>query len=138
MLFYLKEIDFTKSYSQTTHTEEKSKLIRQLKQAKSLVEQLEQDKGMALAEAKRLTHEAIEQKDVEVGFASLVINLALLIRNYFDLMSVNLLLNRMPRSRLIFESTRHCFDPAFAFARTTTNCRFRTLLVQRHQGEEST
>ena len=48
--------------------EEKSKLIRQLKQAKSVVEQLEQDKGMALAEAKRLTHEAMEQKDTEVDY----------------------------------------------------------------------
>uniref|UniRef100_F7AFQ9 Uncharacterized protein n=2 Tax=Ciona intestinalis TaxID=7719 RepID=F7AFQ9_CIOIN len=47
--------------------EERSKLVRQLKQAKSVVEQLEQDKGMAVAEAKRLTHEAMEAKDGELN-----------------------------------------------------------------------
>jgi len=53
-------------FRQQSHLEEKTKLVRQLKQAKTLVEQLEQDKVMAVAEAKRQMHEMIEAKDKEV------------------------------------------------------------------------
>uniref|UniRef100_A0A8C5N4Y3 Uncharacterized protein n=1 Tax=Leptobrachium leishanense TaxID=445787 RepID=A0A8C5N4Y3_9ANUR len=49
------------------HTSEKTKLINQLRDAKNLVEQLEQDKGMVIAETKRQMHETLEMKEEEVS-----------------------------------------------------------------------
>ncbi|XP_063778646.1 golgin subfamily A member 4 isoform X3 [Pseudophryne corroboree] len=49
------------------HTSEKTKLITQLRDAKNLVEQLEQDKGMVIAETKRQMHEAMMMKEEEVS-----------------------------------------------------------------------
>ncbi|XP_078459032.1 golgin subfamily A member 4 isoform X4 [Lampetra planeri] len=49
------------------HTVEKTKLITQLGDAKNLIEQLEQDKGMAIAETKRQMHATLEAKEEEVG-----------------------------------------------------------------------
>uniref|UniRef100_S4RWZ0 Golgin A4 n=1 Tax=Petromyzon marinus TaxID=7757 RepID=S4RWZ0_PETMA len=49
------------------HTAEKTKLITQLGDAKNLIEQLEQDKGMAIAETKRQMHATLEAKEEEVG-----------------------------------------------------------------------
>ncbi|XP_056291197.1 golgin subfamily A member 4 isoform X2 [Pseudoliparis swirei] len=49
------------------HTTEKTKLITQLRDAKKLIEQLEQDKGMMIAETKRQMHEALEMKEDEVA-----------------------------------------------------------------------
>ncbi|XP_072009279.1 golgin subfamily A member 4 isoform X6 [Engystomops pustulosus] len=49
------------------HTGEKTKLITQLKDAKNLVEQLEQDKGMVIAETKRQMHETLMMKEEEVS-----------------------------------------------------------------------
>ncbi|XP_051791732.1 golgin subfamily A member 4 isoform X2 [Erpetoichthys calabaricus] len=48
------------------HTSEKTKLITQLRDAKNLVEQLEQDKGMVIAETKRQMHETLEIKEEEI------------------------------------------------------------------------
>ncbi|XP_078544395.1 golgin subfamily A member 4 isoform X1 [Lissotriton helveticus] len=49
------------------HTSEKTKLITQLRDAKNLIEQLEQDKGMVIAETKRQMHETLEVKEEEVN-----------------------------------------------------------------------
>ncbi|XP_062851905.1 golgin subfamily A member 4 isoform X2 [Trichomycterus rosablanca] len=49
------------------HTTEKTKLITQLKDAKNLIEQLEQDKGMVIAETKRQMHETLEMKEEEIA-----------------------------------------------------------------------
>ncbi|KAM6922748.1 golgin subfamily A member 4 isoform 3-T7 [Lycodopsis pacificus] len=49
------------------HTAEKTKLITQLRDAKNLIEQLEQDKGMVIAETKRQMHETLEMKEEEVA-----------------------------------------------------------------------
>ncbi|CAL8257679.1 unnamed protein product [Lota lota] len=49
------------------HTTEKTKLITQLRDAKNLVEQLEQDKGMVIAETKRQMHETLEMKEDEIA-----------------------------------------------------------------------
>ncbi|XP_037320794.2 golgin subfamily A member 4 isoform X3 [Pungitius pungitius] len=49
------------------HTTEKTKLITQLRDAKNLIEQLEQDKGMVIAETKRQMHETLEMKEEEVA-----------------------------------------------------------------------
>ncbi|XP_069469309.1 golgin subfamily A member 4 isoform X2 [Ambystoma mexicanum] len=49
------------------HTGEKTKLITQLRDAKNLIEQLEQDKGMVIAETKRQMHETLEVKEEEVN-----------------------------------------------------------------------
>ncbi|KAM6956121.1 golgin subfamily A member 4 isoform 2-T2 [Aplochiton taeniatus] len=49
------------------HTTEKTKLITQLRDAKNLIEQLEQDKGMVIAETKRQMHETLELKEEEVA-----------------------------------------------------------------------
>ncbi|XP_032876148.1 golgin subfamily A member 4 isoform X3 [Amblyraja radiata] len=49
------------------HTTEKTKLITQLRDAKNLIEQLEQDKGMVIAETKRQMHETLEMKEEEVS-----------------------------------------------------------------------
>ncbi|XP_075442633.1 golgin subfamily A member 4 isoform X3 [Ascaphus truei] len=49
------------------HTSEKTKLITQLRDAKNLIEQLEQDKGMVIAETKRQMHETLEMKEEEVS-----------------------------------------------------------------------
>ncbi|XP_073486678.1 golgin subfamily A member 4 isoform X2 [Aquarana catesbeiana] len=49
------------------HTSEKTKLITQLRDAKNLVEQLEQDKGMVIAETKRQMHETLMMKEEEVS-----------------------------------------------------------------------
>ncbi|XP_072268234.1 golgin subfamily A member 4 isoform X2 [Pyxicephalus adspersus] len=49
------------------HTSEKTKLITQLSDAKNLVEQLEQDKGMVIAETKRQMHETLMMKEEEVS-----------------------------------------------------------------------
>uniref|UniRef100_A0A3P9H0X2 Uncharacterized protein n=1 Tax=Oryzias latipes TaxID=8090 RepID=A0A3P9H0X2_ORYLA len=48
------------------HTTEKTKLITQLRDAKNLIEQLEQDKGMVIAETKRQMHETLEMKEDEI------------------------------------------------------------------------
>ncbi|XP_038628098.1 golgin subfamily A member 4 isoform X2 [Tachyglossus aculeatus] len=45
---------------------EKTKLITQLRDAKNLIEQLEQDKGMIIAETKRQMHETLELKEEEI------------------------------------------------------------------------
>ncbi|KAM8860342.1 golgin subfamily A member 4 isoform 2-T5 [Spinachia spinachia] len=49
------------------HTTEKTKLITQLRDAKNLIERLEQDKGMVIAETKRQMHETLEMKEEEVA-----------------------------------------------------------------------
>ncbi|XP_041327606.1 golgin subfamily A member 4 isoform X5 [Pyrgilauda ruficollis] len=49
------------------HMAEKTKLITQLRDAKNLIEQLEQDKGMVIAETKRQMHETLEMKEEEVA-----------------------------------------------------------------------
>ncbi|XP_075068711.1 golgin subfamily A member 4 isoform X2 [Mixophyes fleayi] len=49
------------------HSNEKTKLITQLRDAKNLVEQLEQDKGMVIAETKRQMHESLMMKEEEVS-----------------------------------------------------------------------
>ncbi|XP_019725898.1 golgin subfamily A member 4 isoform X3 [Hippocampus comes] len=49
------------------HTTEKSKLINQLRDVKNQNEQLEQDKGMVIAETKRQMHETLEMKEEEVA-----------------------------------------------------------------------
>ncbi|XP_078254022.1 golgin subfamily A member 4 isoform X3 [Rhinoraja longicauda] len=49
------------------HTTEKTKLITQLRDAKNLIEQLEQDKGMMVAETKRQMHETLEMKEEEIS-----------------------------------------------------------------------
>ncbi|XP_059827091.1 golgin subfamily A member 4 isoform X3 [Hypanus sabinus] len=49
------------------HTAEKTKLITQLRDAKNLIEQLEQDKGMVIAETKRQMHETLEMKEEEIS-----------------------------------------------------------------------
>ncbi|KAJ3610881.1 hypothetical protein NHX12_022971 [Muraenolepis orangiensis] len=49
------------------HSAEKTKLITQLRDAKNLIEQLEQDKGMVIAETKRQMHETLEMKEDEVA-----------------------------------------------------------------------
>lgn len=49
------------------HMGEKTKLITQLRDAKNLIEQLEQDKGMVIAETKRQMHETLEMKEEEVA-----------------------------------------------------------------------
>nr|XP_013011837.1 golgin subfamily A member 4 isoform X1 [Cavia porcellus] len=48
------------------HMAEKTKLITQLRDAKNLIEQLEQDKGMVIAETKRQMHETLELKEEEI------------------------------------------------------------------------
>uniref|UniRef100_A0A8C5KJ69 Golgin A4 n=1 Tax=Jaculus jaculus TaxID=51337 RepID=A0A8C5KJ69_JACJA len=48
------------------HMAEKTKLITQLRDAKNLIEQLEQDKGMVITETKRQMHETLELKDEEI------------------------------------------------------------------------
>ncbi|XP_072119176.1 golgin subfamily A member 4 isoform X1 [Mobula birostris] len=48
-------------------TAEKTKLITQLRDAKNLIEQLEQDKGMVIAETKRQMHETLEMKEEEIS-----------------------------------------------------------------------
>ncbi|XP_043364735.1 LOW QUALITY PROTEIN: golgin subfamily A member 4 [Dermochelys coriacea] len=48
------------------HMAEKTKLITQLRDAKNLIEQLEQDKGMVIAETKRQMHETMEMKEEEI------------------------------------------------------------------------
>lgn len=49
------------------HMAEKTKLITQLRDAKDLIEQLEQDKGMVIAETKRQMHETLEMKEEEIA-----------------------------------------------------------------------
>ncbi|XP_038665754.1 golgin subfamily A member 4 isoform X2 [Scyliorhinus canicula] len=49
------------------HTAEKTKLITHLRDAKNLIEQLEQDKGMVIAETKRQMHETLEMKEEEIS-----------------------------------------------------------------------
>lgn len=49
------------------HTTEKTKLINQLRDAKNHIEQLEQDKGMVIAETKRQMHETLEMKEEEIA-----------------------------------------------------------------------
>ncbi|KAM9308232.1 golgin subfamily A member 4 [Gastrophryne carolinensis] len=49
------------------HSGEKTKLITQLRDAKNLVEQLEQDKGMVIAETKRQMHETLMKNEEEVS-----------------------------------------------------------------------
>ncbi|XP_028324611.1 golgin subfamily A member 4 isoform X3 [Gouania willdenowi] len=49
------------------HTNEKTKLINQLRDAKNHIEQLEQDKGMVIAETKRQMHETLEMKEEEIA-----------------------------------------------------------------------
>ncbi|XP_078072766.1 golgin subfamily A member 4 isoform X2 [Mustelus asterias] len=49
------------------HSAEKTKLITQLRDAKNLIEQLEQDKGMVIAETKRQMHETLEIKEEEIS-----------------------------------------------------------------------
>ncbi|XP_039378697.1 golgin subfamily A member 4 isoform X3 [Mauremys reevesii] len=49
------------------HMTEKTKLITQLRDAKNLIEQLEQDKGMVIAETKRQMHETMEMKEEEIA-----------------------------------------------------------------------
>ncbi|XP_047208230.1 golgin subfamily A member 4 isoform X3 [Girardinichthys multiradiatus] len=49
------------------HTTEKTKLITQLRDAKNLIEQLEQDKGMVIAETKWQMHETLEMKEEEIA-----------------------------------------------------------------------
>ncbi|XP_027715157.1 golgin subfamily A member 4 isoform X3 [Vombatus ursinus] len=49
------------------HMAEKTKLITQLRDAKNLIEQLEQDKGMVIAETKRQMHETLEMKEGEIA-----------------------------------------------------------------------
>ncbi|XP_049997695.1 golgin subfamily A member 4 isoform X4 [Alexandromys fortis] len=49
------------------HMAEKTKLITQLRDAKNLIEQLEQDKGMVLTETKRQMHETLELKEEEIA-----------------------------------------------------------------------
>ncbi|CAN2389632.1 Golgi to plasma membrane protein transport, partial [Pristimantis euphronides] len=49
------------------HTSEKTKLITQLRDAKNVIEQLEQDKGMVIAETKRQMHETLMMKEEEVS-----------------------------------------------------------------------
>ncbi|XP_006890659.1 PREDICTED: golgin subfamily A member 4 isoform X1 [Elephantulus edwardii] len=49
------------------HMAEKTKLITQLRDAKNLIEQLEQDKGMVIAETKRQMHETLEMKEEEIA-----------------------------------------------------------------------
>ncbi|XP_060781327.1 golgin subfamily A member 4 isoform X2 [Neoarius graeffei] len=49
------------------HISEKTKLITQLRDAKNLIEQLEQDKGMVIAETKRQMHETLEMKEEEIA-----------------------------------------------------------------------
>ncbi|KAK7902183.1 hypothetical protein WMY93_018952 [Mugilogobius chulae] len=49
------------------HTTEKTKLINQLRDAKNHIEQLEQDKGMVIAETKRQMHETLEMKEDEIA-----------------------------------------------------------------------
>ncbi|XP_027271141.1 golgin subfamily A member 4 isoform X3 [Cricetulus griseus] len=48
------------------HMAEKTKLITQLRDAKNLIEQLEQDKGMVITETKRQMHETLELKEEEI------------------------------------------------------------------------
>uniref|UniRef100_A0A8C7SC74 Golgin A4 n=1 Tax=Oncorhynchus mykiss TaxID=8022 RepID=A0A8C7SC74_ONCMY len=59
----LQELEKTKDL----HTTEKTKLITQLRDAKNLIEQLEQDKGMVIAETKRQMHETLEMKEEEIA-----------------------------------------------------------------------
>ncbi|XP_057703907.1 golgin subfamily A member 4 isoform X2 [Corythoichthys intestinalis] len=49
------------------HTTEKTKLINQLRDVKNQNEQLEQDKGMVIAETKRQMHETLEMKEEEIA-----------------------------------------------------------------------
>ncbi|XP_055457803.1 golgin subfamily A member 4 isoform X6 [Psammomys obesus] len=49
------------------HMAEKTKLITQLRDAKNLIEQLEQDKGMVITETKRQMHETLELKEEEIA-----------------------------------------------------------------------
>ncbi|CAH6777529.1 Golga4 [Phodopus roborovskii] len=49
------------------HMAEKTKLITQLRDAKNLIEQLEQDKGMVITETKRHMQETLEQKEEEIA-----------------------------------------------------------------------
>ncbi|XP_034277942.1 golgin subfamily A member 4 isoform X6 [Pantherophis guttatus] len=46
---------------------EKNKIITQLRESKNLIEQLEQDKGMIIAETKRQMHETLELKEEEIA-----------------------------------------------------------------------
>ena len=46
--------------------EKYEKMVAQMNEARKLIEELETDKTMAIAEAKRTMHEALELKDVEV------------------------------------------------------------------------
>uniref|UniRef100_A0A8I3X628 Golgin A4 n=1 Tax=Callithrix jacchus TaxID=9483 RepID=A0A8I3X628_CALJA len=59
----LKELEKIKDL----HMAEKTKLITQLRDAKNLIEQLEQDKGMVIAETKRQMHETLEMKEEEIA-----------------------------------------------------------------------
>ncbi|CAB1313207.1 unnamed protein product, partial [Coregonus sp. 'balchen'] len=49
------------------HTTEKTKLITQLHGAENLIQQLEQDKVMVIAETKRQMHETLEMKEEEIA-----------------------------------------------------------------------
>lgn len=49
------------------HMAEKTKLITQLRDAKNLIEQLEQDKGMVITETKRQMLETLELKEDEIA-----------------------------------------------------------------------
>uniref|UniRef100_A0ACB8FU60 Uncharacterized protein n=1 Tax=Sphaerodactylus townsendi TaxID=933632 RepID=A0ACB8FU60_9SAUR len=49
------------------HMAEKTRLITDLRDAKNSIEQLEQDKGMVIAETKRQMHETLEMKEEEVA-----------------------------------------------------------------------
>ncbi|XP_077468865.1 golgin subfamily A member 4 isoform X2 [Stigmatopora argus] len=49
------------------HMTEKTKLINQLRDVKNQNEQLEQDKGMVIAETKRQMHETLEMKEEEIA-----------------------------------------------------------------------
>ncbi|XP_058040090.1 golgin subfamily A member 4 isoform X2 [Ahaetulla prasina] len=49
------------------HMVEKNKIITQLRESKNLIKQLEQDKGMIIAETKRQMHETLELKEEEIA-----------------------------------------------------------------------
>ncbi|XP_010146185.1 PREDICTED: golgin subfamily A member 4-like, partial [Eurypyga helias] len=59
----LQELEKMKDF----HMAEKTKLFTQLRDAKNLIEQLEQDKGMVIAKTKRQMHETLEMKEEEIA-----------------------------------------------------------------------
>ncbi|KAG8139419.1 hypothetical protein E2320_002188 [Naja naja] len=54
-------------YAQDCHMVEKTKLITQLRENKNMIEQLEQDKGIVIAETKWQMHETLELKKEEIA-----------------------------------------------------------------------